>query len=524
MTKRRQDDAASPPMSSEYTVASGEAIGDILERIRGLPGDDVLLDITAHESLRTDGALRRTLASAAAELGKRLTFSVVGHSLGKGKGKMAQDAPVFHSRVVAPSVPPRRGGPGRVQVTVIPAASSERHSHGEVSAATLGVSLPRLSRTGKRVALTFAFLAGLLTTAAVVFLAPHADVVVFPAVEPVSADLVVRASTRAARSDPSSGVLGSRIVSVDTSLEGTFPVEHRVERGDRAKGTIELVNRTGETQKIRGGSRLGGQNGVVLTMEQSASVPPDGTTTVPVVAEEGGTKGNLTGGELTFVALPPETKPILFGRVTTALTGGTDKAVPQLAESDIRRAQEQLLEQHKGELLEKLRAQRPQDALTDEALVRVRVTEVHPQESLGSEVSEFHLRGLLRGEAFVIEKTHLLALVEEMVLARAGAGHALGKPLAAERVNIENIRWEDGVVDIALHVENVLRAAFDLRKLREHLAGRTPAGAEEYLRALPGVKGARVTVRPFWIHRVPSIPRGVQITIELPDQPAAGTK
>lgn len=499
----------------EYRVPSGEALSGIMSRIRGASGNELFLDITDHEELRTDGALRRTLAAAAAETGKQITFSVSGSPL-------------------APSPSPARGA--SVPVTVVrpaPTLTAQRvssnaaQSHGSFERhATaseqrqkwvgIGFSVSRLSSTGKRVALIFTFLAGLLATAAVIFLVPRAEVEIAPNVEPINADLAVRASADAAQVNPADGVIPARIISLEKTVEGTFPVEHIVERGERARGAIDIVNRTGSEQRLRRGSRLKHPSGVVLIMDDAVVVPPRGSARVPVTAQEGGTKGNLRDGQLAFVALPSSAQAVLFGRVVEPLSGGTDRPVPTLAEEDVRRAAEGLAKDAQAAVREDVQRQMPRGTLGRGELMHVRIVDAVARESLGSELREFHLTGKLRGEAFAVPEAELLDLLQAMALKRTEGRKTLGKPLGLDTVRVTAVRWEDGTADFAARIENVAHEALDIGSVKERLAGRTQDGAVEYLRALPGVKDAQVTLRPFWIRRVPSIPRNVHVVLRLP--------
>jgi hypothetical protein len=252
-------------------------------------------------------------------------------------------------------------------------------------------------------------------------------------------------------------------------------------------------------------------------MKESAVVPPRSTVEVAVVADEGGTKGNLQEGELAFVALSRDARQVLFGRVEKPLVGGTDRPVPVLAEEDIRRAAEQLTKDAHERVRQKMLEQLPAAVLRTEELIRVRVTDAKAREALRSEISEFHLLGRIRGEYFIVGETDLLGLFRAMALSRTEGKKTLGKPLAAEGVRVEKMRWEEGFVDLALRVENIVHEDLDIALLKERLAGRTSDGAAEYLRALPGVKDVHVTLSPFWIRRVPSIPRNVNVVLELPE-------
>lgn len=505
----------------EYRVPRAETLQELLDRLRQIPAEEILLNITEHAALQADGALRRAVVAAAAELMKRVAFSVEAPSpvlRGERERRDVRALPggtATGRRVSEVSRPDAVRGHRAFGIPVTVLRTSPSSREGAV-AAPLSAPHLRLGVSGRRIAFAFAFLAGFLVAAAVLFLAPRAEVAITPITEPINTDLALRASAHVSNADPGEGVVPARLLHVEREVEGVFPVTSMVEKGDRASGTIKVVNRTGAEQRLKGGSRLRADNGVVLRMDESAVVPPQGEADVKVTADEGGTKGNLQSGELSFAALPEETQSILFGRVGSPLLGGTDQPVATLAKEDIARATQELLATHREELREQLRAERPSDALAREEFLQVSLTDSVPRERLGAEVSEFHLRGMLRGEAFTVRESELTSIIVAMAAARSGGQMTLGYPPSIDTLRVEQVRFDEGTADLAVQVENLVHARFDITLLKERLAGRTPEGAREYVTALPGVKDVRVHLGPFWVRRVPTIPRNIQITLELP--------
>ncbi len=475
----------------EYQVGHDEHLGDILEQIRRQAVGIVLLDISRHDALRKDGALRRTLEAAAAELGKQVVFSFHQQDSSSSRGQPA----IIPITVVQSRAPPQRGGhpPGREVPRI------------------------RLGRRGRRLALAFTLLAGALTAVVAVFLVPHAVIDLWPRTEPVSLALSVRASVTATDVDPTRGVLPARIQFLEEIVERAFPVQHTVNRGEHARGMVQIVNRTGTEQRIKAGSRLRAGSGGVYRTQEAHTVPPRGTIDAAVVADDAGGVGNLADGTLSFVALSRDAQAVLFAAVRQPLRGGTDRLVKQLSEEDLQRAAEQLLSES-GAVLEKLRAQLPAGTFQRPELQRVEVLDARPRESLGDELQEFHLQTRLRASVFAIHDRALVDLLTAMTLASSENKRSLGRPLAGTSVRVEGVDWDKGTADFATHVENTTVAQLDLAVLKKRLVGRTAEGAAEYLRGLPEMQDVRVRLRPFWVRRVPFIPRNVIVTVHLPGE------
>lgn len=519
----------------EYRAPRGAGLSEILERIRMAPGDDILIDISEHDLLRTDSALRRTLTAAAKDVGRRVMFSLASQELSSpalGTSPSALRSPravtspsaarslSAHAPLRTQNTRPAVTRPAPVPVSVIGGGSGKRVPSRRPAGFFVAIQAPRVGISSKRLAVIFAFFTGLCATVAILFLAPHADIEIFPDAEPLVAEYNFRAGLDISRLEPEAAVMPARLLTVEEDIREAFPVEHKEQRGARARGMVDLVNRTGDTQRIKQGSRLLGSNGHVYRTEHAAVVPPQGSVPVPVTADAGGVKGNMTEGVLTFAALPDSAAPILFARLREPLGGGTDVLVSTLADEDLARARDRVRDSRAGALRQRLEEQLPPGALSADELFRVVWLTVQSQEPLGSEATTFHITGKLQAQVLLVVDKDALELARAIALARAGDAKTLGRPIPASALRITEVRWDEGEVLLRVGMENVLHTAFDFSRVKERLVGRTTQGALDYLRGLPGVKDARVALRPFWIRRVPAIPRNINVAIVLPEEQA----
>lgn len=488
----------------EYRVSPRESIGALLDRIRQGSARQILLDISAHPALRRDGSLRRTLTTAATEAGKQLTFSLVG-------------APDTDPSVPKSSPPASAARSSRASAKVPVTVLSSAASSGSSRPTPVDIVLPRLGHSGKRIALFFAFLAGILITIALFFLAPRATIVIDPVIEPITTDLTLRLSSSARAVDITAGIVPAIIQHEEEVVDVTAPVTTVVEKGDPARGSVRIINRTGATQQIRGGSRLVTAEGAIFRMERGVAALPGEETTVPVVADRGGESGNLASGTLLTFAALPESASTLFARTEGALSGGTTQRASILSQEDITRAVEETRVRLEPSFRDRVRAKLPPDMVVRDDLFRLRVLDARPREKIGSETAEVHLQVHVRGELLAASHEHLQQTVHSLLVSRTEDAKVLGRPIRLDDIRLKQLRWDEGIADLDLHVENVLHAAFDLPRLQKDLLGRTQDGAEEFLGGLAGIKQAEVSLQPFWVRRIPSVAHNVRLTIRLPE-------
>lgn len=493
------------------TAAPAERLDEILDRLRAYAGTRVVVDCRAHAGLRLQGIRRRLLARAASELGKEVSFAM-------GNGGAAP-----HRRLEVPSASALDVAHGPRRRT----SASLRGSSGKTETRL------RPPLTGWSI-FAFAFLAGGMLTSVVLFVLPRADIIVTVAAEPLVADLSVSLDATATAPDAARGVHPARIARVSGVRQVTVPVSTVAERGDRATGTVVLVNRTGSPQGIRRGTRLESSGGVVLRTLRDAIVPAGGparsgfaagdaggSMPVAVRADAGGVRGNLETQRLVLPALAPAVQSVLWAAVTEPLSGGTDRPVRVVSDADVDRATGQL----RAEAESALRASvdrasgegepvaAPKSFLHPD-LRRVVLEQRDLSSSLGAETDAVTVSALVRAEAMTTDTASLETFLNDLVAARAGEGRVPASRVRPDELRVVDVRWESGRVLLSLHVETETLPALAAEKLSRQLEGRTASEAVSFLRALAGVHDARVQLSPSWVRRVPGLQRNVRVRLE----------
>ncbi|MEX2054852.1 MAG: baseplate J/gp47 family protein, partial [Candidatus Andersenbacteria bacterium] len=93
----------------------------------------------------------------------------------------------------------------------------------------------------------------------------------------------------------------------EVQVEGTAPVTSTEVIGTKATGTVQIINRATEVQKIKEQSRLVTKDGELFYMQGSATIPAAGAgspsgVTVTIEAAEAGEQGNIPTQRLNFAA------------------------------------------------------------------------------------------------------------------------------------------------------------------------------------------------------------------------------
>lgn len=469
--------------SSTLVPAAGETLLRLLERIQRLPSRRIIVDAGAHSELRDSGLTRRLLSVAASDLGKELVFLLPKSAARTNPPKESVSSLVFTPRARR-SVPP-----------------------------TSGPKQPSRLPSSPRVVLPlFAGGAGVLLAIVVLFVLPRAAISVKVATEPLTADVALTLDAREVEARPESGVVAARITRAEREISGSFPVETTLERGERASGTVTLVNETLSAQGIKVETRLRSPSGIILRTQRDALLPPLGRVPTPVRAEVGGAQGNLQTQRLEMPGLPTKSRQVLYGVVEESLRGGSDRLVRVVGEADITRASRELVDRFSETLKAETRAiaenfERPE-------LFRVLVENGTAEPRKGTEADLFTLRARFRGERFVITAESLRLALRAALRLRAGEGREVVHNVSLDRLRILDVQWENKRASLLYRVET--RTVPDLRAedLALRLRGRTAAEAASFLRALPGVRSATVSLSPVWVRTVPSRLRNIHVRVD----------
>lgn len=486
------------------SLPASDDVPDILEKIRRIPTPQVIIDCRQHPVLRSDPLVRRLLRETAADFGKHVTFHVA---------ERTAHPSALPSGVPSPE---RKSPPGSQRRRLFPVRFREFSPR----------PWRQFSRRtpGGRITLTiFATVTGMLLASVVAFVVPRARVHLVLATEPFAADLTLWLDTSVLEPQRTTGTHPVRLLRVEEALEEEFPVQTTVEKGTHAEGTADIVNQTIAPQGIKARTRLQSTSGVVLRTHRDIIIPSQGRASIAVRAEEGGSKGNLEPQRLIMPALPKESQRLLYGELLRPLRGGTDQPVHQLSAGDIERGTTTFRENAERKLLDVLQrearttstaspAQEP-SVFSRPELSRVVVGKTESSVPVGTETESFRLRATIRGEAFVADASSLRALVTDLLQQRIGAEKDLAREHALDDLRVVDVRWDHGRVELSLHVETPLIPRINTEELRERLRGRTADDAAAFLRAIPGVRSAEVRLSPFWIKRVPSGRRNVQMDI-----------
>ncbi len=370
-------------------------------------------------------------------------------------------------------------------------------------------------------ALGFLFLALLVAftmAVVVVFIYPEGRIQLSPAVEKISAELVVRANPEAERIDYLNLDIPARLVQVEISEVGRIPPATTQDMpADKSGGTVTFVNRTDQEITIPVSTTLSTSSGTTVRFltVQTATVPSafNAITQTEVIAVDPGPTGNVAAGQINRI---PD--PVLSRQVTVIneapTEGGTMAPAGVVTRADKDRLQAIVLQQvQQNGYSQLLAGLADQEFIPPESLIVIPLDAFYTP-NLDGEVTELltmEMRAVVRGTAIGGQNANQLALAA--LQAQVPPDYYLD-PRSLEFVAGELVEIQDRAVSFEMRAAGEAVAEIDDRQVAKDVRGLPVEEALAYLRQQhPLSADPEIVVKPDWLGRLPWFPFRIAVDV-----------
>lgn len=384
---------------------------------------------------------------------------------------------------------------------------------------------PRSGRRRLALALTLAVIA-LAAFGWLLVLYPRATIVLGVAAEPLTKTVTVTVDNNINEPDESSAHFPGQKLQVEQEISQTFPATASKDVGTKASGTVTLANRLGDAVSLEQGATLG-RGELSFTTMSAVTVPAatatvdslgnpvvtPGTATVKIEAIAPGDASNLGSGDFVITSLSGTKRERVTASNSQALAGGESRTVTVMAEDDVAKAGQQLLDQKTAELKEQLTKQAESLTVLGPT-IQVDLINSGSETAAGTEVGEFTFKGTLRARTIGFAASDYQAMVVQLVGATVPEGKEL---VVTNEDSVETLvkatDYDQGFLTLEGTMRTEVVQTVDKESLKTLIAGKTALEAEAILKEQEGIKAATVTLRPTFKKRVPG--NVSQIEIQL---------
>jgi hypothetical protein len=304
----------------------------------------------------------------------------------------------------------------------------------------------------------------------------------------------------------------------EVEVTGSAPVTSREVIGTKTTGSVEIVNRTTDEQKIRERSRLETKDGVLFYMIGHAIVPPaeggvPSRATVQVEAAEAGPQGNIAPQRLNFVALDASAQSLVYAENVQALTGGSGSEVAVIKEADMEAARQAAGQSGRAQAEQEIRAELPKGWAMLEESWQSEIKSFDTPVKLGAQQDTIPYTGRVLVHVLGYEDAKLQDALMKALNAKLDQDFMLFPGKIAFTSAVESTDWEKGEATIGVRITHMTVPNFSVETLRDKLKGRDTEEAIKYLQGLKGVQKATVETWPFWVNSIPTIDKRVSIEL-----------
>jgi hypothetical protein len=429
-----------------------------------------------------------------------------------------------------PPLPPRKltGSSVPVSTSSVPEPIVSRRPLGAAQSpkrqARSAVAAPRLGQRERALVGGFLLLLVIAGALAAILFLPSASIKLVLRTAPLLVDEKITIAASGAPAATGTSSLPGSMYFRELEIDGSSPVTSTEVIGKKARGTVQLINRTFDEQKIVDKSRLVTKDGELFYIQTSVTIPPAtggslSSVLVEVEAAEAGEGGNIDPQRLDFAALPPASQALVYAEAKTNITGGSGETVPIVKAEDIAAARESAGVAARSKIEPDVRGELPGGwSLLDESW-SAEILSFDTPVAEGAREAAIPYKARVKLRVLGYETQSLEEHLRQTLEANIDEEYALFPGAISFTTAVDNVNWDTGEATIAARVTHTTIADLSLPTLREKLAGRSEAEARQYLENLPGVSSVSLDLSPFWVNSIPRIQKRINLDLTPERQP-----
>jgi hypothetical protein len=312
--------------------------------------------------------------------------------------------------------------------------------------------------------------------------------------------------------------------------------------GTSASVKMTLINHSTEEYKLKKGTRMVNQAGMIFKLDRTVSIPAQGTGSVLAKAadqdlygEDIGARGNVPAGlKWDFLGLNPEERLLVYAENRSPGTGGTSASRRVLQSKDLQVAQELLKKQlsvRAKEIVQEKRAlymqQHPGSQVEllekDDVIKKAFTGVVLPLALLGKPVDSAPVEGTLVYTVYGYDSHAVLDMLRTDSAEHVSDGmRVLPESFIPERMRVYIIDYDDNLSWIKITADLLGLQEFVLdpltpvgarfaKHVRETAAGLSKSDASRVIRNMQEVDKVSISLWPPWSGSLPEIPSHISL-------------
>ena len=347
---------------------------------------------------------------------------------------------------------------------------------------------------------------------------PKANVEITVQSQEVPVTLVATGSLTSETVDLENKIVPAELKTIQQTVTKTFTATGEINKGNKATGTMKIVNCTDPTLTVPAGTTFT-NNGLSFSVNQDVSVPGSNFTSggdckddgyvegVAVTAVNGGDDYNLSEGRTYASSLGSS----VYG-IGSAMGGGTDNIVTAVSQADCDNAKNELLSTKTDDYKNQLSAQ-----ISSEGMLPIRDTfaveagDFSCNPPVGAEATQSTATLVLNLSMIGVNKTGLDQLIMADVNKQGITQSVLDTGLQEAVITFKERPNSDSVT-FNLQTNAKTGIQQDAESIANMIAGKKYGESLSTIKSQSGVADAKINYSPFWVTSTPKDLKRINVT------------
>ena len=347
-----------------------------------------------------------------------------------------------------------------------------------------------------------------------IFFAPSAKIIVTAKTSEAALNSQVKVGD-ALSTDLKAGTIKTVTKTSQKSVSKQFSSTGKKDVGTKATGTVSFSTNlidnldttipAGTTLTSSGGSTYTTDSSVTFTRANSRGV------TVGITATANGASYNGANGQMSGVPAG------VSATVVNATSGGTDKTINVVQQSDVDQAMNGLVSQSDQDAAKKaLAGEFGKDYVVLDASFKSDTGAVKSSPAVGAEGDNATLSGAVTFSMAAVSKDELSKFLDAY-FAQQLDGKADQKLYSngADDVGFTNVSPTDGGWNATITTNGKIGPKIDANALKEYAKGKRLGEIQTYVQNVNGVENVDVKLSPFWVRAVPNDTNKISVEFKI---------
>ncbi len=333
--------------------------------------------------------------------------------------------------------------------------------------------------------------------------------------EEINYDLELTIDTKAGEADFETNTIPGQLIETTKEIEETFKTTGKKDIGNKATGTIVIVNKSGEEQPLLVNTQFrDNKTGKVFLTNSGAVVPAatitsggkikNGQTSVAVTAKESGKDYNIKESQFTIIKLATNRQSLVYGVSEKEMAGGSTNVVPIVSEDDIKKAASETLKKLTLTAKEDLKNQISEGMEIDEGLINKKTESAKPSVAENQQASKFTYLLKVKFTTIAYNPEQIRQLAKEKIENLT----AKDKEVITDSLEISyhksKLNSKKKKITSIAKIKGKAVNKINEDDLKQELKGRSKEESESYLKTFEEISDATVSFWPFWVKSIPS--------------------